>query len=50
MDLTRKRLLVTGGNGFLGQHLVRRLRGAGCERLIAPRAASTSCTPIMRFL
>jgi GDP-L-fucose synthase len=44
MDLTRKRILVTGGNGFLGKHLVRRLRGAGCERLIAPRAAECDLT------
>jgi GDP-L-fucose synthase len=44
MDLTRKRILVTGGNGFLGKHLVRRLRGAGCERLIAPRASECDLT------
>src|SRR5579872_6377127 len=44
MDLSRKRILVTGGNGFLGKHLVRRLRGAGCERLIAPRAAECDLT------
>ncbi len=44
MDLTRKRILVTGGNGFLGKHLVRRLRGAGCERLVAPRASECDLT------
>jgi GDP-L-fucose synthase len=44
MDLTRKRILVTGGNGFLGKHLVRRLRGAGCERLIAPRSSECDLT------
>jgi GDP-L-fucose synthase len=44
MDLTRKRILVTGGNGFLGRHLLRRLRGAGCERLIAPRASECDLT------
>jgi GDP-L-fucose synthase len=44
MDLTHKRILVTGGNGFLGKHLLRRLRGAGCERLIAPRASECDLT------
>jgi GDP-L-fucose synthase len=44
MDLTRKRILVTGGNGFLGRHLLRRLRGAGCERLIAPRSSECDLT------
>ncbi len=37
MDLTRKRVLVTGGSGFLGCHLMDRLRVAGCEELEAPR-------------
>jgi GDP-L-fucose synthase len=44
MDLTRKRILVTGGNGFLGKHLLRRLRGAGCERLIAPPSSECDLT------
>ncbi|HSE61740.1 MAG TPA: GDP-L-fucose synthase [Candidatus Saccharimonadales bacterium] len=33
-----KRVLVTGGNGFLGQHLVKQLKEKGAE-VIAPRQA-----------
>lgn len=31
-----KTVLVTGGGGFLGQHVLSKLRGAGCKRVIAP--------------
>jgi GDP-L-fucose synthase len=34
---TNKTVLVTGGGGFLGQHVVAKLRAAGCEKIIAPR-------------
>lgn len=37
MDLRSKRVLVTGGGGFLGRHLLADLRDHGCEQLIAPR-------------
>jgi GDP-L-fucose synthase len=30
-------VLVTGGGGFLGQHVLAKLRAAGCEKVIAPR-------------
>ena len=34
MDLRKKRIVVTGGKGFLGTHLTRRLRNnRGCEHL-----------------
>ena len=35
-SLTSARVLVTGGGGFLGRHLVRALRAAGAE-ILAPR-------------
>jgi GDP-L-fucose synthase len=37
MDLASKRILVTGGGGFLGSHIVGRLRAMGCCRVTAPR-------------
>lgn len=32
-----KTVLVTGGGGFLGQHVLAKLRAAGCEKVFAPR-------------
>lgn len=39
MDLRNKTILVTGGAGFLGRHVVARLRQAGCEQIVVPRSA-----------
>jgi GDP-L-fucose synthase len=39
MDLRNKTILVTGGAGFLGRHVVARLRCAGCEQIVVPRSA-----------
>jgi GDP-L-fucose synthase len=37
LDLISKRILVTGGGGFLGRHLLERLRRRGCTDLCSPR-------------
>jgi GDP-L-fucose synthase len=44
VDLRQKTILVTGGAGFLGGHLVARLRRHGCTRLIVPRSRDYDLT------
>src|ERR671923_224923 len=41
MDLTNKHILITGGSGFVGQHLIAGLRRRGVprEHIFAPRRA-----------
>jgi GDP-L-fucose synthase len=39
MDLTQKRILVTGGSGFIGQHVRAVLRERGCTNVYSPRHA-----------
>lgn len=34
----QKRIMVTGGAGFLGRHVVQRLRQAGCSDIFVPRS------------
>jgi GDP-L-fucose synthase len=36
-DIAGKRVLVTGGAGFLGTWMVKRLRAAGCQSITVPR-------------
>lgn len=44
MDLQTKRVLVTGGSGFLGTHVVARLRAIGCRQIVTPRSAEYDLT------
>ena len=38
MDLSRKRIVVTGGAGFLGSFVVEKLRQRGCREVFVPRS------------
>ena len=33
MDLRRARITVTGGSGFLGEHVVKELQSRGCTEM-----------------
>jgi GDP-L-fucose synthase len=44
MELSSKRLLVTGGSGFLGQHVVAALERHGCRDVIVVRKARHDLT------
>ena len=35
---SNRRVVVSGGHGFLGSFVVERLRAAGCEQIVAPRS------------
>jgi GDP-L-fucose synthase len=39
LDLSTRRVMVTGGSGFVGQHVVGKLRERGVRELFVPRSA-----------
>ncbi len=44
MELRGKRIVVTGGAGFLGQYVVRVLREGGCREITVPRRSQYDLT------
>ncbi len=44
MELQKKRILVTGGAGFLGQYVLRILQEHGCKEIMVPRRGKYDLT------
>jgi GDP-L-fucose synthase len=46
IDLTNKMIVVTGGTGFLGSHLIKRMQMAGCLNVFSPNSHEYDLTRI----
>jgi GDP-L-fucose synthase len=44
MDLQDKRIVATGGSGFLGRHVVEKLGSRGCREIFVPRRSEFDLT------
>jgi GDP-L-fucose synthase len=44
IDLARSRVVVTGGSGFLGRHVVCAVQRAGCTNVVVPRKVAYDLT------
>ena len=44
MDLSQKRVLVTGGAGFVGRVVCEKLRRRDCSEILVPRRADYDLT------
>jgi GDP-L-fucose synthase len=44
LDVTQARILVTGGSGFLGSHVVEELRARGARGVVVPRSSEHDLT------
>ncbi len=46
MDLSQKRIVVTGGTGFLGKNVVNKLKEHGCENIFVPKHSEYDLTDV----
>jgi len=46
MNLSEKRIVVTGGTGFLGKNVVKKLKEHGCENIFVPKHSEYDLTDV----